>query len=317
MSRSNYFGSMSESDAGSGSVHALHRLRSQSSFPRSSPQLSPLIPAAHHSHRHSTRTSPMQPQEMNGKSPSQAPEAEAEAETAGVTATRTNSRRANRPRIRATNACRRCRRQKIKCNGLKPCGQCSKRNLPCVYDDRRVVSQSFVRDLERRVAAYEGRGAVGGNGELPTGLRRQPSWRDESDEGDDDGEPGIRGAERDEGGDVGEFGNGRAHTDMARNSDRPVSSMPPDTRSHSPMPRLMNPLGLERSTFALDTQGRPSEWISRRMACDVRVLILKSHSLSRHFVHMVLWQASPGLGPRASPQSTSPIRTSTLGGRGI
>lgn len=33
------------------------------------------------------------------------------------------------------NSCSRCRRQKIKCTGKYPCEACSRRKIPCQFDD--------------------------------------------------------------------------------------------------------------------------------------------------------------------------------------
>lgn len=46
-----------------------------------------------------------------------------------------------------TQSCTRCRKQKIKCSGLRPCANCNKRNLSCVFDDRDnkvLVTQGYV-----------------------------------------------------------------------------------------------------------------------------------------------------------------------------
>ncbi|KAI1861080.1 hypothetical protein JX265_009699 [Neoarthrinium moseri] len=64
---------------------------------------------------------------------------------------------ANQPRKvtkRSSNACTRCRRQKIKCSGLQPCEGCRKRKTTCDFDDKDdkvVVTRAFLLDLQRRV----------------------------------------------------------------------------------------------------------------------------------------------------------------------
>ncbi|KAL4948001.1 hypothetical protein BDW69DRAFT_102889 [Aspergillus filifer] len=61
-------------------------------------------------------------------------------------------------RKRSTNACQRCRKQKIKCSGFQPCNTCHKRKLTCVFDDRDqkvLVTRGFIEDLQRRVALLE------------------------------------------------------------------------------------------------------------------------------------------------------------------
>ncbi|KAL4880748.1 hypothetical protein BJY04DRAFT_207920 [Aspergillus karnatakaensis] len=68
------------------------------------------------------------------------------------------SHRENGIRKRSTNACQRCRKQKIKCSGLQPCNTCHKRKLTCVFDDRDqkvLVTRGFIEDLQRRIALLE------------------------------------------------------------------------------------------------------------------------------------------------------------------
>ncbi|KAL6241345.1 hypothetical protein RBB50_011818 [Rhinocladiella similis] len=63
-------------------------------------------------------------------------------------------------RKRVSNACHRCRQQKIRCSGHQPCEQCTKRNLPCNFEGRAqkvLVSREFLDELERRA---EGHGAT-------------------------------------------------------------------------------------------------------------------------------------------------------------
>ncbi|KAL4896848.1 Zn(II)2Cys6 transcription factor [Aspergillus ambiguus] len=66
--------------------------------------------------------------------------------------------RGYRIKKRSSNACVRCRRQKIKCSGSQPCETCRKRQLTCVFDDRDqkiLVTRGFLEDLQRKVAALE------------------------------------------------------------------------------------------------------------------------------------------------------------------
>ncbi|KAL4863875.1 hypothetical protein BDV12DRAFT_206112 [Aspergillus spectabilis] len=68
------------------------------------------------------------------------------------------SHRENGVRKRSTNACQRCRKQKIKCSGFQPCNTCHKRNLTCVFDDRDqkvLVTRGFIEDLQRRITLLE------------------------------------------------------------------------------------------------------------------------------------------------------------------
>ncbi|XPS72374.1 hypothetical protein M3J09_004539 [Ascochyta lentis] len=59
---------------------------------------------------------------------------------------------------RSSNACSRCRRQKIKCSGQQPCANCGKRNLTCIFDDRDnkvLVTQGYLSDLQAKVARLQ------------------------------------------------------------------------------------------------------------------------------------------------------------------
>ncbi|CAI6090487.1 unnamed protein product [Clonostachys chloroleuca] len=60
---------------------------------------------------------------------------------------------------RSTNACSRCRRQKIRCSGLIPCDACTKRKLPCEINDSEqkiLVTRGYIDELQARIAALEG-----------------------------------------------------------------------------------------------------------------------------------------------------------------
>ncbi|KAL4764818.1 Zn(II)2Cys6 transcription factor [Aspergillus foveolatus] len=95
------------------------------------------------------------------------------------------SHKENGVRKRSTNACQRCRKQKIKCSGFQPCNTCHKRKLTCVFDDRDqkvLVTRGFIEDLQRRIALLER-----GENELasPHSYVEQDRARPE-DGGDDD-----------------------------------------------------------------------------------------------------------------------------------
>lgn len=65
---------------------------------------------------------------------------------------------AKRTAKRSSNACSRCRKQKIKCSGLQPCEGCRKRKVPCNFDDNEtkvVVSRAYLLDLQRRSGRLE------------------------------------------------------------------------------------------------------------------------------------------------------------------
>ena len=68
------------------------------------------------------------------------------------------TQRANAVRKRVTNACQRCRQQKVKCDGQRPCRTCRQRRAVCNFDfaDRKVfVAESHLRQLEERLEKYE------------------------------------------------------------------------------------------------------------------------------------------------------------------
>ncbi|EAU30077.1 conserved hypothetical protein [Aspergillus terreus NIH2624] len=92
--------------------------------------------------------------------------------------------RSYRVKKRSSNACVRCRRQKIKCSGSQPCETCRKRDLTCVFDDRDqkiLVTRGFLEDLQRKIALLER-----SNGEIDSpGYREQPLQRQEEGDGTD------------------------------------------------------------------------------------------------------------------------------------
>ena len=70
----------------------------------------------------------------------------------------TRQQQQHRIRKRAPNACSRCRQQKIKCSGTAPCGQCSKKNLPCDFNSEHqkiLVTRGFLTSLERQAGVSE------------------------------------------------------------------------------------------------------------------------------------------------------------------
>ncbi|KAJ5551501.1 hypothetical protein N7461_006199 [Penicillium sp. DV-2018c] len=59
---------------------------------------------------------------------------------------------------RSSNACVRCRRQKIKCSGSQPCDGCSKRKVSCVFNDRDqkiLVTRGYILELQQKIARME------------------------------------------------------------------------------------------------------------------------------------------------------------------
>ncbi|KAJ5834501.1 hypothetical protein N7447_000527 [Penicillium robsamsonii] len=64
---------------------------------------------------------------------------------------------------RSSNACVRCRRQKIKCSGSLPCDGCNKRcvkvlKLSCIFNDRDqkiLVTRGYILELQQKIARIE------------------------------------------------------------------------------------------------------------------------------------------------------------------
>ncbi|KAF1972246.1 hypothetical protein BU23DRAFT_508700 [Bimuria novae-zelandiae CBS 107.79] len=150
---------------------------------------------------------------------------------------------------RSSNACSRCRRQKIKCSGLQPCANCTKRSLSCVFDHRDnkvLVTQGYLSDLQQKIARLER--AQSTNDTAP-GLHGDPP--DHSVLGDDQGgtSPHDHLLEM-------------AHTSEARETTR---STPGHTRDNTPRigeaghtegPELTNPLLESPSKFMSSSSGR-------------------------------------------------------------
>ncbi|CAM0141099.1 hypothetical protein VKS41_008580 [Umbelopsis sp. WA50703] len=66
-----------------------------------------------------------------------------------------------RKRLKVVSACSECRRKKTKCNGEKPCHNCSKANVACEYpvatanDEKRNTSKAAVEAIEDRLRTIE------------------------------------------------------------------------------------------------------------------------------------------------------------------
>ncbi|TDZ25306.1 putative transcriptional regulatory protein [Colletotrichum orbiculare MAFF 240422] len=64
----------------------------------------------------------------------------------------------NKVTKRSSNACVRCRRQKIKCSGSQPCDACGKRKQSCIFDERDqriVVTRGYIIDLQQRIERWK------------------------------------------------------------------------------------------------------------------------------------------------------------------
>ncbi|KAH7133913.1 hypothetical protein EDB81DRAFT_112125 [Dactylonectria macrodidyma] len=74
--------------------------------------------------------------------------------------TKTLGERSRVTRRRNHKACKRCRDQKIKCSGSRPCEPCKRRNLACNYDDQTdkvLVTRRYIDGLHDKLASLERR----------------------------------------------------------------------------------------------------------------------------------------------------------------
>ncbi|KAJ4369216.1 hypothetical protein N0V83_006301 [Neocucurbitaria cava] len=88
---------------------------------------------------------------------------------------------------RSSNACSRCRRQKIKCSGQHPCSNCGRRNLTCIFDDRDnkvLVTQGYLADLQAKVARLEQN-----RGNAEAALDSRPTEKDTETQAEGPGSP--------------------------------------------------------------------------------------------------------------------------------
>ncbi|KAF1851671.1 Zn(II)2Cys6 transcription factor [Cucurbitaria berberidis CBS 394.84] len=140
---------------------------------------------------------------------------------------------------RSSNACLRCRRQKIKCSGQQPCSNCGRRNLTCIFDDRDnkiLVTQGYLSDLQAKLARLE---------RTPENVPGAPEARPTEKEA-------PNRAER------------RGSPDEEEQRQPATRSSPSGTRESSPRSRqadpdggnLMNPMLEEPSKFMLSSSGR-------------------------------------------------------------
>ncbi|KIV87188.1 hypothetical protein, variant 1 [Exophiala sideris] len=157
----------------------------------------------------------------------------------------------NSARKRAPKACRRCRRQKIRCTGSRPCEPCTRRDLSCQFDDHAqkiLVTRGYISDLENRISSFERR---------RHGVVASPSIADGAEGFDGNLDQEV------EANDV--TANINPHEldiDPPQQAERtaPVTRPSPrqeeHSRSSSETP-LMNPLAHGSNSYFLDTSGRP------------------------------------------------------------
>ncbi|KAG9769159.1 hypothetical protein KCU88_g6965, partial [Aureobasidium melanogenum] len=179
---------------------------------------------------------------------------------------------------RTTQACQRCRRQKIKCTGSRPCENCRRRNLSCSFYDRDqkvVVTRGFISDLTDKINDLAQRAPSSAvlpislqDSETPgssrTGYHQTQLLR-----------PGSRDSQA-----VGDNGNSANHEEIPSSSTvlgSPQSSHDPDDSTVATT--LTNPFSTGDFTGATDSNGRTwflgtsSNW---SFAC--RVLSIANHT---------------------------------------
>ncbi|KAM3070533.1 hypothetical protein ACMFMF_007988 [Clarireedia jacksonii] len=144
---------------------------------------------------------------------------------------------------RAPNACSRCRQQKIKCSGILPCEQCSKRSLACNFEDKDrkiLVSREYINSLQQRAESI---------GQTPRTHNRTRSLDTVNDDQNtaveygNDSQAGSYSAKD-------HIAGGQSITTLEVNSD--VCS-----DRGTPEPRLVNPLSGGAQSYTSDSDGKP------------------------------------------------------------
>ncbi|KAH8672613.1 fungal-specific transcription factor domain-containing protein [Tricladium varicosporioides] len=208
-------------------------------------------------------------------------------------------------RKRAPNACTRCRQQKIRCSGIIPCEQCTKRNSPCSFDDRAqkiLVPRGFITDLEKRAGASDQRDysseeiqysstALDHNGPSTTSISEIDSRREE-DQTVNTCEPRHDSAIR----------------EAPREAGRDVQSEPA-----TPTDRFTNPFSSHTPNYVADGSGRPwylgvsSNWSFNRRVLSMayeRVVGIPLQSKSMFFDGTMYDLGWNGLRGLADPDTT-------------
>ncbi|KAF2850962.1 Zn(II)2Cys6 transcription factor [Plenodomus tracheiphilus IPT5] len=195
---------------------------------------------------------------------------------------------------RSSNACSRCRRQKIKCSGQHPCSNCGRRNLTCIFDDRDnkvLVTQGYLSDLQAKVARLE---------QLPESSHTAAT-RDANE--DLAGAEGMTGHQYDE---------PRQHT--TRSSPGGTRECSPESRQDPEGVNLVNPLLESPSKFMSSSSGRAfylgtsSNWSFHSQILNlVHEHIHKSPLPSADLLFDASAYELPWDGSRSVPESTAPI----------
>ena len=152
-------------------------------------------------------------------------------------------------RKRSPNACARCRQQKIRCTGSWPCQPCSKRELPCTFDDssqKIVVSKGYVRALQEKAAQIH----TGPDGSIDIGVTQPDYVHNGREAVQDDVATWLGSVEA----------GSAAHPDHLAvpgnlNGQTRETSGSPSAQD----PQLMNPFAVDASNYVADSSGKPSE----------------------------------------------------------
>lgn len=140
-------------------------------------------------------------------------------------ATEKDANAARRRQKRTTNACLLCRKRKVRCSGRDPCENCIRHSVECQFESESrkvVVSENYLRELKRKIAALEG------DEEPLRMVRHRASNPNDQDTADISGDPSLRS-----------------------------TSEPPDDQSRpGEDDNLTNPLTIESSRYLTDPRGK-------------------------------------------------------------
>ncbi|KAH7052257.1 fungal-specific transcription factor domain-containing protein [Macrophomina phaseolina] len=137
----------------------------------------------------------------------------------------TGANAARRRQKRTTNACLLCRKRKVRCSGREPCENCIRHSVDCQFETESrkvVVSETYLRELKRKIAALEG------DEEPLRRVRRRGSHANVRELEDTSGDLSVRST-----------------------SEQPDYPQPPGEDDN-----LTNPLTAESSRYMTDTRGK-------------------------------------------------------------
>ncbi|KAI9150794.1 transcriptional regulatory protein [Paramyrothecium foliicola] len=142
---------------------------------------------------------------------------------------------------RSSNACTRCRKQKIKCSGFQPCEGCSKRKVTCNFEDsdsKVVVSRAYLVEIQRKLRRAEQQSATAEDGTIPASGHESTAR---------EGSISVASGPRHE--DDSTLDNDASRTDT-------VGGRQSSEDRESNQPALTNPLADSPSTFMSASNGR-------------------------------------------------------------